>query len=391
MRLCLTLLLFIASCTWAADTRDTVVGMSERVFKLIAEAQAFIDTEDYEAAREVANQGLELRRISNYERAHLLNIRGYTWYEQDQLDRAIATYQEALALEELPNSMLVTLHLTLGQISLVVEDYAGAEQNLRQVLTFPGQDLGTNKVLLASALIGQERHADALPYLLEAIGEEEAGGAVARENWLALLSSVYYSLDDYPNMRDVMEKLVVHYPREQYVTNLAALHGQLGDSDKQLALIEALRDDDRLTQPTQVLTLVNLLLGAELPYQAATLLSRELENGNIEANVRNLELLSQAWYLSSELERAIEPLAAAAELSENGEIYLRLARMHMDTYQWRAAEQAARAALEKGGLRKEGEAWLLRGMAQVGLISLMPTIPKRSCSKTRMAREMSRV
>jgi hypothetical protein len=39
--------------------------------------------------------------------------------------------------------------------------------------------------------------------------------------------------------------------------------------------------------------------------------------------------------------------------------------MHMDAYQWREAANAAQAALEKGGLRKEGEAWLLRGMAEV--------------------------
>jgi hypothetical protein len=58
--------------------------------------------------------------------------------------------------------------------------------------------------------------------------------------------------------------------------------------------------------------IVNLYLGEELPYKAATLLSRELERGRIESNVRNLELLSQAWYLSAETERAIEPLAKAA-------------------------------------------------------------------------------
>jgi hypothetical protein len=40
---------------------------------------------------------------------------------------------------------------------------------------------------------------------------------------------VYYEIDDYAAMRDVIEKLVLLYPREQYVMNLAALHGQLGD------------------------------------------------------------------------------------------------------------------------------------------------------------------
>jgi tetratricopeptide (TPR) repeat protein len=87
----------------------------------------------------------------------------------------------------------------------------------------------------------------------------------------------------------------------------------------------------------------------------------------LEKNVTNLELLSQAWLLASEYERAIEPLEEAAELSESGELYLRLARLHMDAYRFAEAETAAGKALEKGGLRREGHAWLLRGMAAVEL------------------------
>ena len=83
----------------------------------------------------------------------------------------------------------------------------------------------------------------------------------------------------------------------------------------------------------------------------------------MEADVNNLELLSQAWLMASEPKRAMDPLAKAAELSESGELFLRLARLHMDAYEWDEADAAAKSALDKGGLRQEGHAWLLRGMA----------------------------
>ena len=35
----------------------------------------------------------------------------------------------------------------------------------------------------------------------------------------------------------------------------------------------------------------------------------------------------------------------------------------MDLYEWNAAERSARLALDKGGLREPGDAWLLVGMA----------------------------
>ena len=363
----ITTLLLALCLAQVAAAKDRVLGMSERVFKIIGEAQAFVDAEDYAAAREVVDDALERRRLSTYERAHMLNIKGYTWYEQDNLETAIATYEEALALEDLPVSMLITLRLTLGQVNLVAENYAESEKHLRALLALETQDIGSNKALLAASLMGQERFAEALTPLVDAIESEEAAGGTVRENWLSMLSSVYFELDDYPAMREVIEKLVVLYPREQYLMNLAALHGQLGESEKQLALIESLRDDERLARPTDLTMLVNLYLGAELPYEAASLLDSELASGRVESTVKNLELLSQAWYLSAETERAIAPLAKAAEMSESGEIYLRLARLHMDAYEWAEAEEAARAALDKGGLKEEGHAWLLRGMAQVRL------------------------
>ncbi len=359
--LLLLLILCTSTLTWG---QHRVVGMSERVFKIIAEVQERIDVEAYGEAREGIDDALA-RRLSDYERAHLLNIKGYTWYQEDDLNQAIAAYEEALALEELPDSMLITLHLTLGQVNLVAEDYVKAEHHLRTLTTLEDQDIPSNKVLLAAALIGQERHEEALVPILAAIEAKKAEGETPRENWLSMLSSVYYELDDYEKMRSVIETMTILYPREQYLMNLAALHGQLGETERQLTLVESLLDDDRLQQPTHLKMIVNLYLGAELPYEAATLLAAELEKGRLESNVSNLELLSQAWYMSAETELAIEPLAEAAALSESGELYLRLARLHMDAYAWGSAEDAARLALEKGGLRQEGHAWLLRGMAEV--------------------------
>jgi tetratricopeptide (TPR) repeat protein len=350
----------------AALGQNRTLGISERVYKVMGEAQDLIDAQDYAAARETLTQALE-RDGSGYERAQLLNMLGYTWYESDRLDLARSAYREALTLEDLPDSMLISLHLTLGQIHLVDEQYAEAEKLLRRLLQFENQDTPNNRVLLAASLLGQERYGDALAPLRSAIGETEESGETPRENWLSMLSSVYYELDDLASMRDVIEKLVLLYPREQYLMNLAALHGQLGDEEKQLALAEALLDDQRITQPSQLTMLVNLFLGAGLPYKAARLLERELEGGRLERSVTNLELLSQAWYMSADIDRAVAPLGEAARNADSGELYLRLARLHMDAHRWNEAERAAEAALTKGGLREEGQAWLLRGMADVSL------------------------
>lgn len=346
--------------------REAVVGMSERVFKAVAEIQAAIDAGEYSQANEHIDSLLQ-QRMTSYETAHTLNLQGYAWYEQDRLDKARLSYEAALAQPRLPDSMLANLLLTLGQVCLVLEDFDAAEANLRRLLGLRDQSTANNKVLLANALMGQQRYEEALAPLLQAIEASANTENAPRESWLSMLASAYYELQDFEQMRAVMERLATHYPREQYLMNLAALHGQLGDSGRQLALIEALADDDRLQQPVHIVMLANLFMSENLPYKAARLMQSAVDTERVAASTPNLELLSQAWLSSGDTERAVPPLQRAAELSDDGELYLRLASLHMDAYKWEAADQAAKAALAKGGLRREGHAWLLRGMARVRL------------------------
>ena len=246
------------------------------------------------------------------------------------------------------------------------EKYKESEELARRLIASPGQapPPPDSHIMLAHALIGQERYADAREPILKAIGDQREVGKKPRENWLALLSAVYFNMEDYPAMRSVLYELVTLYPKEQYLINLAALHGQLGETDKQLALVESMLDDKRLSRGHHLLNLVNLFLAQQLPYKAANLLEQEMASERIEVSQRNLELLSQAWYMAGEQRKAIPPLEQAAQLAEDGELYLRAARLYMDIYEWKNAETAASAAIAKGGLRQPGNAWLLQGMSQ---------------------------
>ena len=347
--------------------REAVVGMSEKVFKAIGEAQLLIDSGAYPEARIKLDKLLERSRLSSYERAHTLNLIGYTWYEQDKLGKARQSYVQALAEPRLPDSMQTNLLLTLGQVCLADEDYQTAESYLRRLMEIRGQDTPANKILLASALMGQGRYSEALKPLESALRVSLAKAEKPRESLLSMLASVHYEMKQFEEMRDIVSLLVEYYPREQYLMNLAALHGQLGDVPRQLALVESLLDDGRLQKQNHLTLLANLFLAEGRPHKAAVLLEMHMGTGTIEATVANLELLSQAWYNAADPVKALPPLEQAAELSDDGDLYLRVARLHMDAYDWSAAEKAARAALDKGGLRQEGQAWLVRGMAKVRL------------------------
>lgn len=377
---CLALVLALAS--GAVNAREAVVGMSERAFKLIGEAQKLVDDGAYDEARARLAKFLE-GRSSAYEKAHAHRLIGFTWYEQDKLDRAKQSYQTAMSQERIPESMKANLLLILGQINLVQENYKQSEQQFNQLLRMEGQDTGNNRVLLASAYMGLEQY-DKVVRLLKRVLAKNAAEATPtkpRENWLSMLASAYYELEKLEEMRNVMRQLISLYPREQYLMNLAALHGQLGETDRQLALLEALADDGRLVQAVHKTTLANLLMALGRPYKAAVMLEREMAAKRLEKTQTNLELLSQAYYDAADHERAIAPLQEAADMAKDGELYLRLARLHLNAYQWDDAERTAGLALKKGGLRREGQAWLVQGMASVRLNQLIEA--RRQLEKAR--------
>lgn len=342
--------------------KEAVVGMSKKTYDTINEVQPLIDEAQWPEALEIL-ETLRERKLSGYETAHVLNMLGFIHYQMDNTEKALASYAEALQQEGLPPSQIRGLLNAVAQVSLASGDFLSAEKYARQLLEVEVEaPQPISQVILAQALIGQERWDEAVAPMQKAIQMQRDMGSTPRENWLVMLSSIYYSLERYEDMRVVMYEVVTLYPRERYILNLAALHGQLGETDKQMALMESLRDDVRLEKGFHFVTLANLFMSYGTPYKAAVLLEEQIAAGNVEATRQNLELTSQAWYIAGNEARAIPPLEKAAANQEDGELYVRIARLYMDLYKWSQAEEAARLALDKG-VEEPGDAWLLVGMA----------------------------
>lgn len=347
----------------AADNQETVVGMSKKTYDALNEAQPLIELEQWPAATAILNQLLE-RDLSGYETAHVLNMLGYIYFQQDDIKGALAAYSRALQQEGLPESQVRGLLNSAAQVSLASGDFKSAESYaLRLIAVEAEAPQPMSQVILAQAYIGQERWADALAPLRKALDMQKQMGARPRENWMVMLSSVYYYLERYLEMRDVLYELVTLYPRERYLLNLAALHAQLEEPEKQLALVEALRDDHRLEKGFHLKMLATLYISQGVPVKAAQLLEQEIAAGNIPATRQNLEMQSQAWYMAGYEARAIPPLEVAAEKDDDGKLFVRIARLYMDLYEFGAAEKAARKALATEDLEDTGDAWLLVGMA----------------------------
>ncbi|MEX2481022.1 MAG: tetratricopeptide repeat protein [Gammaproteobacteria bacterium] len=363
------LILLLSLCAGAVlaqeggeQTRQTV-AMSQPVFEGLQQAQELMEGKQYGQGQAVLKQLLAGSDLSPYETAQIWNLSAYAYYLQEDYPSAIRAYSTVLEQAELPEALTQSTLKTLSQLYFTVEDYTRAlatVKRLLEVIDDPSPDV---LMLEGQAHFQLEHYREALTPIRQAIDKYRAQGKTPQENWLLLLRVCYYELGDFKNMIGVLRELIRLYPKEQYLLTLAGVYSELGDTKKQLALVEALYEDGRIGEPSQLVNLANLYLVHGIPYKAARLLDAELGTGRVASNERHLRLLSQAWYQAREDERALGPLARAAAMAGDGELYVRLAQSYINLDRWNEAADAVKKGLAKGGVSRVDTANVMLGMA----------------------------
>ncbi len=373
---------FIAGCglyagvtaAQEADGEQTkkTVAMSQGVFEGLQEAQQLIETKQYSNGHQILKKLLAKKKLSVYESAQIWNLTAYAYYLQERYPDSIRAYEQVLKQGEIPEAIVQSTLKTLSQLYFTVEDYGKALATVKRLMAKVSDPSPDVYMLLGQAHFQLKQYKQAVKPIATAIEKYRSQGKKPRENWLLLLRVCYYELKDYKKMIAVLKQLIEMYPKEQYLLTLAGVYSELGDTRKQLALTEALYESGYVTASHHVVNLANLYLLHGVPYKAAKLLQKAIDGKNVEADERNLRLLSQSWYQSRDDQKAIPPLARAAALSGDGELFVRLAQSYINLDRWEEAADAVHKGLGKGGVKRMDIANIMLGMALFNQRKLRP-------------------
>jgi tetratricopeptide (TPR) repeat protein len=356
------LVLGVDSPVRAEETDGKATSMRERVYEKLSRAQAAVEAENWAEALEMLEDVKGMRDLDAYEAAQLYTAYGYMYFGQGKYEESIRAYEQVLVQEGLPEALEASTRYTLAQLRFQMEDYEEAIDHLDRWLAAAANPGPEPFVLLAQAYYQLGQPQEAVQAVVRAIGIAEERGQPSRESWYALLRALYHESGDYPKLLEVLEVLVTRFPKKEYWIHLSATYGELGDSERQLATYEAAFAQGYLETGRDLLFLAQLFLQAEIPYRAAVVLEKGLEDGLVEGTAANWRLLSQAWTLAHEPAEAIEALTKAAELSDDGELDARLAQSYANLDDWENAVAAARIALRRG-VRDPHDLRILMGIA----------------------------
>ncbi len=337
-----------------------VPAMRESTYKQIAEAQAFIEADTSAEALPILKKLLTRRGLNAYEIAQVWNMLAFAYYTLEDTDSTINAYEQVLKQEK------ITLALELGTLRSLFQLYY-QQEDYRKSIAYIDRWLKLNELLdpgvlylKATAFYQMDNFQESLIYAKQVISAAESQQRTVKENWLYLLVILYNELKDYDNVVAVLERLIVEYPKKQYWMHLAGMYSEREQEDKALDAYYAAYLQNMLTRESEVIMLAQRLLNAEVPYEAAVVMQKGIDDDLIKKNERNLKLLAQSWTMSQDTEKAIAGWRAATKYAEDGEIFYRLAQALANNDQHKSAVKAYRDAIKKGDLNKprDVEFWM---------------------------------
>ena len=337
-------------------------AVSKEVYERIQKAQESVDAEDYPTALKMLNSLYNPDKLTEYEQANVLNYVGFIYYNMEDMANAIRTYEKLLAIPSLEPQMAKQTTFTMAQLLTVEENYAKALATIDKWFFLETNPPADPFILKAQIHYHLEQYPEMVQPIENAMRVAEERGKEVKENWYGLLNFAYFQQENYEKVRDIQKTLLETWPKARYWKSLAGAYTELGEDEKLIYAYDAAFTQGMLEKGTEFVTMAQLYLQAEVPYKAAKLMEEKMEAGVVEKNAKHYRLLSQAWQLAMEDQKAIPALKSAAALSTDGEVDARLANSYLNVGDYGNCVGSARTAIRKGGLKSPDNIQISLGM-----------------------------
>lgn len=352
-----------------AKKRKRTPALGARVYSQLARAQEIADAGDINGGLEILDQvKSKSSSLNSYERAMLHNFYGFIYYNDGQTDKAISAFEQVVKQDPIPESLEKGTLFSLAQLSMANGNYGKTIEFLdKWDLVHQGKPPVNNNVLRAQASYQSKDYINAAKYIESAIVQAVEEDKAPEENWYILQRAVYFELKDSKKVTEILEQMVRLFNKPEYWVQLAGMYGELEQEDKQLAVMEAAYQQGFVTKKSELMTLSQIYYFNGLPYKAAKVLSKGIEDKLIEKNAKNLKFLAQSWQGAKEVDEAVDVLTQLASITDDGNADLNIAEIYLQKGKSKLVVQHAIKAIAKGKLKNKGNAYLALGMANVNL------------------------
>jgi len=302
--------------------------------------------------------------LSKYEKAVVYQFMGFVFVQQNKIDDAIEVFSKTVDLNVLSNTQHQSTQFNLASLYGSREEWDLTIDALMKFYEFEREPVAESYIMTGIAYFQKGLPLEALPYIH--IANEKA--IKPKESWLQLELAILFINKRYDEAIDVVKKLSTYWPeKEKYWETMAGTYMEMQKDANALAALSLGYKNDAISKAETLENLARLNLYLEIPFQAATLIEKNIQEGNIEKSEKNLRLLLGAWTAAREFSKAIQVIDVLAPITGEGKLYIQKAMLLNENGDWEGVKDATAKALTDKELENKGDVFILRGMAETEL------------------------
>ena len=340
--------------------------------KILNAAITAMNMNDYKTAKETLAK-LKLDKLSPYELSRVQQIMAQISNGEGDMAGTREHLQKAIDAGGLNQQEQQQIRYQIASIYIVEGKYkegAAALENWFKTEPMPNS---AAYYLLAVAYYQQnpkdDRAFKAAKKCVELMDTPNTG-------WMELLLAMYVEREDFKGAIPLVERMIAAEPsNKNYWINLSSYFQATNDYEDAQAALQIAQNGSFLNEESEYRRLAQMSAFNGMPYRCGQIFEKAIADKKINPTSDDYSTFSNCWISAREFDKSIPPLERAASLSTKGDLYVRLAQVHMQSEDWAAAADALQKAMTKGKLDDPTNADLLMGVALYSQGKLKDAVP----------------
>ena len=344
-----------------ATRKEPKLDMSASDQKDLNKAADLINDSKNDEAEPLVQKVIASEKASKYAQAFAHQLQAQIDWEKDKSADAIAEYRKAIEMDSLPNDAHFQVLYQIAQLQVQDEKYADALTTLDQWEKQTGATTADELALKANAYYRTDKFQEAVNTMKKAISMSDKPS----DTWTQILMASYFELNQYDQAAQVVQEQMQKNPTDKKLLNqLATIYIQADKPQQALDLMAKAKSQGLITTSEDYMQLAKLQAAADKYKDASVTLKEGIDKGVLKPSFEVYKLQGDICTQAEEDACAIEAYTKASPQAKDGNIDYQLGYLLFYSDRSKDAAEALGRAITKGGLRQEGEAYLLRGDAE---------------------------
>ena len=358
--------LLSATTAQAAEPAGKVT--TKAVAEPLKKAQEAMKNKQWDAALAAIKQAQASEKKTPFEAYQIDEFLSYVLVQQKKFTEATPVFERMLNSGFMPADQVDERTKTVAQLHFQNKDYKKAVEWGKKYLDKHPGDEGIS-VLVGQSYYVLNDYKNAATTMMAVVTAAEKGGRTPTENWLQIVLSSQFKLDNKDGIADALKKLVRYYPKTEYWENLLDIYRRRDTSDRvTLGFYRLMNEVGTLKQDDDYMETAQLAIDAGVPGEAQAVMEKGVQNGTLKSDDKTKQgrydrLLAGAKKSATTDKASLAQLAKEAEKATQGQAYVALGQAYLSYGMFDEAIDALKKGLAKNGVTDVDEAQISLGIA----------------------------